>query len=215
MYESSTAEGSTAKLHAPDQVLRCEGSPRGKEDTEVSKTIGIRCTHGETNSCTRSYAAARKDYCALESGQQAAGRPGSARFATEGCTCSAKTRGKAGQKRGLALGHITTEQPATDPADRSRLHRRTLVLFSAPKKTRERKLFDQILWRIGFPFFTFPRFGSSRYRRATLAIELGGRSNLPKWTFPISLRLVPSLFCYASAFHFFFTLRRLGANASD
>ena len=90
-----------------------------------------------------------------------------------------------------------------------------LVLFSAPKKTRERKLFDQILWRIGFPFFTFPRFGSSRYRRATLAIELGGRSNLPKWTFPISLRLVPSLFCYASAFHFFFTLRRLGANASD
>ena len=105
------------ELHAPDQVLRCEGPPRGKEDTEVSKTIGIRCTHGETNSCTRSYAAARKDYCALESGQQAAGRPGSARFATEGCTCSANTRGKAGQKRGLALGHITTEQPATDPAD--------------------------------------------------------------------------------------------------
>ena len=58
------------ELHAPDQVLRCEGSPRGKEDTEVSKTIGIRCTHGETNACTRSYAAARKDYCALESGQQ-------------------------------------------------------------------------------------------------------------------------------------------------
>jgi hypothetical protein len=28
-------------------------SPRAKEDTEVSKTTAIRCTHGETNSCTR------------------------------------------------------------------------------------------------------------------------------------------------------------------
>ena len=156
MYESSTAEGSTAKLHAPDQVLRCEGSPRGKEDTEVSKTIGIRCTHGETNPYTRSYAAARKDYCALESGQQAAGRPGSARFATEGCTCSANTRGKAGQKRGLALGHITTEQPATDPADRSRLQHGLLVLFSAPKKTRGHNISILMIW---FRFSTFRRLG--------------------------------------------------------
>ena len=61
-----TEEVRHGELHAPDQVLRCEGLPRAQEDTEVSKTIGIRCTHGETNSCTRSYAAARKDYCAPE-----------------------------------------------------------------------------------------------------------------------------------------------------
>ena len=204
------------ELHAPDQVLRCEGSPRGKEGTEGSKTIGIRCTHGETNSCTRSYAAARKDYCALESGQQAAGRPGSARFATEGCTCSAKTRGKAGQKRGLALGHITTEQPATDAADRpGGPDVPTPIWFCfQPKKTREKKTRTiEILWRIGFSIFTFAAPGSSRYRRATLAIELGGRSNLPKWTFPISWRFVPSLFCYASAFHFH--LEAPGCYASD
>jgi hypothetical protein len=41
-------------------------------------------------------------------------------IATEGRTCSAKTRGKADQKRGLALGHITTEQKATDPAESAR-----------------------------------------------------------------------------------------------
>jgi hypothetical protein len=50
-------------------------------------------------------------------------------------------------------------------------------------------------------------------RRATLAIELGGRSNLPNWTFPISWRFVPSLFCYASAFHFH--LAAPGCYASD
>ena len=119
----------------------------------------------------------------------AAGRPGSARFATEGCTCSANTRGRAGQKRGLALGHITMEQPATDPADSPVGIGHNISIFH---------------------FSPLRRFGSSRYRRATLAIELGGRSNLAKWTFPISLRFVPSFFCYASAFHFF-TLRRLGA----
>ena len=47
--------------------------------------------------------------------------PGSARFATEGGACSAKARGKAGRKRGLALGHITTEQKATDPAESARV----------------------------------------------------------------------------------------------
>ncbi len=76
---------------------------------------------------------------------------------------------------------------------------RLLVLFSARKKTRERKpprkLFrPNIVGESVFHFSTFRRFGSSRYRRATLATELGGRSNLPKWIFPISLRFVPSFF---------------------
>jgi hypothetical protein len=95
-----------------------------EEDTEVSTTIDLRCTPqriGSTSSCTRSYAAARKDYCALESGQpeQAAGcrKAGSARFATEGCTFSANTRGKAGKSADWHWGTLTTEQPATDPAD--------------------------------------------------------------------------------------------------
>ncbi len=141
-----------------------------------------------------------------KSGQQAAGRPGSARFATEGCTCSAKTRGKAGQKRGLALGHITTEQ-ATDL--------RTVPSasdwyfgFVFQRKRGKKTLSTQILWRIGFTFFTLRRFGSSRYRRATLAIEL--EVDLSKWIFPISLRFVPCFF-FATLALFIFTLRRLGA----
>jgi hypothetical protein len=64
-----------------------------------------------------------------------------------------------------------------------------------------------------FPFFTFfdsfLRFGSSRYRRATLAIELGGRS----------IYLNGLLRYRGASFHryfatlalFTFTLRRLGA----
>ena len=137
----------------------------------------------------------------------AAGRPGSARFATEGCTCSANTRGKAGQKRGLALGHITTEQPATDPADSPVCIGLADFGFVFSPKEKLGKTsgnsrsqyfnFDDLFSRV-----TLKLFGSSRYRRATLAIELGGRSNLPKWSFPISWRFVPPLFCYAKRFSF-------------
>jgi hypothetical protein len=65
--------------------------------------------------------AARKDYCAhwnLDSRQQA--REGRERaIATEGRTCSAKTRGKADQKRGLALGHITPAAAGNQPCGQS------------------------------------------------------------------------------------------------
>jgi hypothetical protein len=208
MYESSTEEGSTAN-YAPDQVLRCEGSPWGKEDTEVSKTIGIRCTHGKTNSCTRSYAAARKDYCALESGQQAAGRPGSARLRQKDAHVQPRPAGKQVKSADWNWGHITTEQPATDPAGPSAFG--LWFCFQPQRKLGKENssIYIRCTCRIGlfnksFPSFSpFRRFGSSRYRRATLATELGGRSNLPKWIFPISLRFVPSFFfCYASAFHF-------------
>jgi hypothetical protein len=103
---------------------------------------------------------------------------------------------------------------ATDPADSPVCIGGLWFCFQKENKGKK-TLSTKYCGESVFHFSPFRRFGSSRYRRATLAIELGGRSNLPKWTFPISLRFVPSLFCYASAFHFFFTLRRLGANASD
>jgi hypothetical protein len=65
MYESSTAEGSTANCTRQIRFYDAKGRHGQKRTRKFSKTIGIRCTHGETNSCTRSYAAARKDYCAL------------------------------------------------------------------------------------------------------------------------------------------------------
>ena len=60
-----------------------------------------------------------------------------------------------------------------------------------------------------FSIFTLRRFGSSRYRRATLAIELGGRS--------IYLNGFSRYRCasfhrfFATLALFIFTLRRLGA----
>jgi hypothetical protein len=51
-----------------------------------------------------------------------------------------------------------------------------LALVLLKENKGKKTLSTKYCWRIGFPLFTFRRFGSSRYRRATLAIELGGRS---------------------------------------
>ena len=63
----------------------------------------------------------------------------------------------------------------------------SLGLTWTPLPRTERKLWTVTIFR-----FHLAAPGSSRYRRAALAIELEGRSNLPEWIFPTSLRFVPS-----------------------
>ena len=135
-----TEEGSTANCTHQIRFYDARGCPGRKRIRKFRRRLAsdarmVRRTHTRDRMPQHGRITAH-----WKSGQQAAGRPGSARFATEGCTCSAKTRGKAGQKRGLALGHITTEQPATDPADSPVcIGLRTFGFVFSPKENQGKK----------------------------------------------------------------------------
>jgi hypothetical protein len=144
MYESSTEEGSTANFTHQIRFYDAKGRHGEKRIRKFRRRLAsdvrmVRRTRARDRMPQHGRITAH-----WKSEQQAAGRPGSARFATEGCTCPANTRGRAGRKRGLALGHITTEQPATDPADSPVcIGLRTFGFVFSPKENEGKKLGSQ------------------------------------------------------------------------
>jgi hypothetical protein len=198
MYESSTAEGSTAKLHAPDQVLRCEGSPREKRIRKFRRRLAsavrmgkfrrrlasavrmVRRTHARDRMPQHGRITAHWNLDSrLQEGQGARDlRQKDALFSQYPRESRSKARTGTG-----AHNHGTA---GNRPCGRSSASARNSWKFCFPKGSQYFN-FDDL-------FSTFRRLGPSRYRRATLAIELGGRSIYLNGLFPISLRFVPSFF---------------------